>query len=239
MDASEGIEALWKTAAELDLQMPGRGEWVPLRSIRLEDSVTPRSEINEEMVQAYREVLDDLPPIMVQRDTFVLIDGRHRLEATIGVGDHVRIVEVDVPDIELHTAAVKANRGHGVPLTAKERERAGKRMIRERVTLNDTEIAEIVGVASSTVSRWRREGMEPDEPKQKAEPAAKKVKVRAGLDWMDEAQADLGEGAEAVAGEVDASALEGHLAQARRFLEVVDDLGGWVARYIVALEARS
>lgn len=235
-DASEGMEALWSTADELNRDIGGGGEWVPVRAIRVDESLTPRDDIDEGAVARYRDVLDALPPILVQRDTFTLIDGRHRLEAAVGIADHVRIIEVDCPDTELFEHAVRANRNHGQPLTAKERERAGKRLIRERPSLGNDEIGLIVGVSYSTVRRWREsldEAPAPPAPK-----AATPKKVRASLDWIDEAIADFEAGAEATAGEVDPEAIDGHIAQAERFAGYAASAGIWVDGYIKALKER-
>lgn len=236
--ANEGIAELWREAQELNEEYAIAGaEWVPVRAIVIDDSITPRSELNEDAVLAYREVLADLPPITVQRDTFVLIDGRHRLEAHIGVSDHIAVVEHDVSDHELFEAALRSNRAHGVPLTPKERERGGKRLIIERSQMSDGEIADAVGVSPTTVARWRREMVEP-EP-ERPEPGEKPKKIRASLDWMDEAMADFEQGAVQVADEVDPAAVEGHIAQARRFREYVGQVGLWTDAYLGALEARA
>lgn len=235
--ANEGIAEFWRVAQELNTEIGGEGEWVPVRSLVIDESLTPREELNEDAIEAYRERLEDLPPVTVQRDTFVLIDGRHRLEAHIGVSDHIRIVELDIEDYELFEYALRANRAHGVPLTARERERSGKRLISDRSTMSDQEIADILGVSTSTVVRWRREMTEPKAEREPVETAPKK-KIRASLDWMDEAMADFEEGAAAVAAEVDPEAVEGHLAQANRFREYIGQIGLWIDGYVRALEER-
>lgn len=243
--ASEGIAELWDIADALNRNYAVAGaEWVPIRSIVIDDSLTPRHELNTDAIEAYRGSSDSLPPIKVQKDTFVLIDGRHRLEAYIGLSDHIPVIELDVDDYDLFRTAVRENRAHGVILTTKERERAGRRLIAERPSLTDHEIAEDVGVSVHTVARWRKELAAPKPEREpaaetKRKPAAEtKRKVRASLDWMDEAIADFTQGAEATADAVDPDALEGHLAQAERFVGYAGQAVVWAEAYAAALRRR-
>lgn len=161
---SEGMRDLWNSAERLNRDFPGPGEWVPVRSIEVRRELTPRDgEPDRETCEKYAEAFDALPPIQVQRDTFVLIDGWHRLRSTrYAVRDHIRIIETDVSDDELEDAALVANVRHGRPLTAFERRNALEGLIRrhgpESVDpWHDERIASAVSVGVHHVRRITRE----------------------------------------------------------------------------------
>lgn len=159
-EGSEGIREIWSRAKQMP-RSPAGGEWVPWRTVRINPKILPReSEVpNAEMVRQYVEVFDQLPPIKVQQDTFVLIDGLHRLTAAAEAGsDFVRIVEDPVSDADLWVAAFEENALHGVPLNTKERVRAAKKYM--EIEPNNTKVASWAGVHRSSVIQWRR-GTEP------------------------------------------------------------------------------
>lgn len=162
-NANPGIRELWETAERL-APVPAGGTWVPWRAIEVRDELMPRARLDQDAVESYKPIIDELPPIEVQRDTFVLIDGWHRLRATSeGHRDHVRIVEVDVSDRDLFRRAIEANVGHGVALKQSERLAAARRLVKmsdaleagER--LSDAEIARVCGINRSTIVQWRAE----------------------------------------------------------------------------------
>ena len=49
--------------------------------LNLNDSVWPRSGLDEEAIERYRDCLEELPPIVVDRETMTVLDGWHRVEA--------------------------------------------------------------------------------------------------------------------------------------------------------------
>lgn len=149
----------WELAERRDQESPGPpgSRWVPRDVVFLKDGVSPRL-VDEEAVERYRWVLMDIPPIRVQRGTFVLIDGRHRLEAHYrGSSEVIRICEVDVADEDLAVAAFTANLEHGKPYTQAERI-AGLKML---VTVepyrswSSNQLASYVGLARNTVDKYR------------------------------------------------------------------------------------
>lgn len=165
---TEALEAAWSVAAVLNDQQAkytgeqakARGEFVPWEAIVVRDDLTPRRMTNPGQVQQYAEVFDELPPILVQRDTFVLIDGWHRLHSAPEAGrDHVRIVEMDCPDDELFAAALVANKGHGLPLAQSERVAGAKRLLAEHPDWSDSRIADLAGVSSRSVWQYRADAV--------------------------------------------------------------------------------
>ena len=59
-------------------------ETVDISKINLDEKIYPRERIDEQLVETYRQNLEagtDLPPLVVQKNTFTLVDGFHRYHA--------------------------------------------------------------------------------------------------------------------------------------------------------------
>lgn len=169
---SPGLEALkweWDAADKLNAEHPGQGEWVPRRTIFVDDSISPRSEANVDdvLVSHYANIFSLLPPIRVQKDTFRLIDGKHRLRASFESAastEHIRIVEVEVPDDELWLAAFDANAEHGRALKTDERVAFAKKLMKAFPGWSDAKVAERAGVSRNTVMKYRPSAKDPNAP---------------------------------------------------------------------------
>lgn len=146
----------WRQARELNATWPGEGEWVPWMAIWIKDGIQPRG-VDSEAVDRYADTFHALPPIRVQRDTFALIDGRHRLEAAPrAISDYIRIVEEDVTDDELEERAFLANIGHGLAYTLAERVQGLNLLMRLHPELDAAKLARMTGVSYDTAKRYRR-----------------------------------------------------------------------------------
>lgn len=151
-----GSEELWAKAAEMQRMDPREGEWVPKAAVDIRFELLPRRErvADRETVAQYREIWERLPPITVQRDTFVLIDGLHRFSAS--PSDFVRIVEVDVADEDLRHEAFRANMSHGRALTTAERVDHMRWLVRRHPDWSDGLVAEECGLSRTTVWQHRQ-----------------------------------------------------------------------------------
>jgi hypothetical protein len=110
-----------------------------------------------ERVRILVESPDELPPILVHRNTMRVIDGMHRLRAAIERGQPaiaVTYFDGGAADAFLH--AVRENVTHGLPLSRSDREAAVQRIIRMRTGLSDRAIAAVVGLSPPTVGAIRR-----------------------------------------------------------------------------------
>jgi hypothetical protein len=117
-----------------------------------------------EHVQVLAQATAILPPILVQRETMRVIDGMHRLRAARLLGrETIEVRFFDGTEAELLAAAVKANSGHGLPLTLADREAAASRMIGLVPWQSDRWIAELSGLAPGTVAAVRRRGGQTDQ----------------------------------------------------------------------------
>jgi len=129
---------------------------IPVASLVPADSPRLLGEVPEH-VQLLAESDQPLPPILVHRQTMRVIDGMHRLRATILRGeDTVEVVFVNCDAGEAFLVAVKSNIKHGLPLTRADREAAVVRIIKSHPQLSDRMIGSAVGLAPVTVAMVRQ-----------------------------------------------------------------------------------
>lgn len=107
-------------------------EMMRIDEIIIRQSVNPRKKIRSDIVEKYSEIIDLLPPVIVQKSTGVLIDGFHRVAAAKHVGKYqFPAEEIDIPDTELFSEACRRNNAHGLPLSKSERNEAIVKLYRE------------------------------------------------------------------------------------------------------------
>jgi len=137
---------------------PEGARWVPWRTVWIKDGIAPRG-VDRDTVESYTESFFDLPPILVQRGSFALIDGRHRLEAASRAlaGDSIRVREVDCSDDDLALKAFEANLANGRAYTSAEKKEGLKLMVRSYPHLAAAEIARRVGVHPETAITYKRQ----------------------------------------------------------------------------------
>ena len=116
-----------------------------------------RDRLDDSHVCALLEVIDQLPPIIVDKDTMTLIDGMHRLEA------YRRAARTVIPAIlfsgdetEALACAIRANVGHGKPLTLGERQTAAATLLSRCPERSDRWIAQVCALSHSTVRAIRK-----------------------------------------------------------------------------------
>ncbi|MFE2016887.1 ParB N-terminal domain-containing protein [Streptomyces sp. NPDC059499] len=108
-------------------------------------------------VQLLAENLHDLPPLLVQRSTMRIVDGRHRLAAARLNGVELLPVRwFEGSDADAFVAAVRLNTGQGLPLAGHERATAAARILASHPDWSDRWIASVCGVAPRTVAGLRR-----------------------------------------------------------------------------------
>ncbi|RPK85471.1 Transcriptional regulator NovG [Streptomyces sp. ADI97-07] len=114
--------------------------------------------LDEDHVQALVDVLESLPPLLVDRNSLRVIDGMHRLLAARLKGqEHVRVQFYDGDSDQAFLHSVRLNVQHGLPLTRADRRAAAERMFRTHPQLSDRAIATIAGLATKTVASLRVE----------------------------------------------------------------------------------
>lgn len=120
------------------------------------DSPRLRGE-DREHIGRLMEAEAELPPIVVHKDTYRVIDGMHRVRAALLNGHttiDVRFFAGNETDAYIYS--VRNNVAHGLPLTLADRKAATARIVAERPEMSDRSIAECAGVAARTVAAIRR-----------------------------------------------------------------------------------
>ncbi|MEU1483173.1 ParB/RepB/Spo0J family partition protein [Streptomyces sp. NPDC005752] len=131
-------------------------DMVPVTALGVGDSPRLRG-LDLSHVQLLAEHLDDLPPLLVQRSTMRILDGRHRLAAARLNGTELLPVRwFDGSDEDAFVAAVRLNRGQSLPLAGVERSTAATRIPTSHPHRSDRWIASVCGVAPRTVAALRR-----------------------------------------------------------------------------------
>lgn len=167
-ETSEAMQNLWARAdamndeRELPFGEEYSWEYVPVRAIEVREDIQPRDGTSQEAIERYAETFDDLPPALVQAETFVLIDGRQRLEAAALAGkDHIKASTVVIEDADLFLRAVEENSKHGLPLTATERLKAGRKLLALHPDMDNVELAKQTGIPRQTIWRWKEAKSQP------------------------------------------------------------------------------
>lgn len=129
---------------------------MPVRSVHVHHTVRVAG-VNQEHVAALAEAPDELPPIVVHRESMRVVDGVHRLWAARARGDtDIRAVFVDGDETATFVLAMQLNARHGLPLSHGDRAAAVDRLLSSCPQWSDRRIGAVVGVAHTTVARRRR-----------------------------------------------------------------------------------
>ena len=135
---------------------------VPIESIRFVKELYPRLKPHDEVIQRYRNAIDNLPPIMVARDG-ILVDGYHRWQAH--VREERQTIETvnlgNLADVEIWRASIEANSIHGEQLSVAEKKKEAIKgwgiqahlSIAERIA----DLAKLFGVSRDAVERWTKD----------------------------------------------------------------------------------
>lgn len=118
---------------------------------------SPREKVlDEDHVLALVEVIDRLPPIIVNEESMTVIDGVHRLEAFRRAGrDQIKVVYFAGDETGARVVAIQANIKHGKPLSPSERQAAARMLLSQCPELSDRWVGEVCGLSHSTAARLR------------------------------------------------------------------------------------
>jgi ParB-like nuclease domain len=119
---------------------------------------SPRqTKVDPDHVVALADVLDRLPPVVVDERSLTVIDGVHRLEAYKSVGrSHIPALLFRGSDMQALVIAIQANIQHGKPLSRSERQEAARALLCRCPERSDRWIGEVCGVSHTTVAVLRR-----------------------------------------------------------------------------------
>ncbi|MFF2012633.1 ParB/RepB/Spo0J family partition protein [Streptomyces sp. NPDC058195] len=130
-------------------------ERVPIASLVTSDSPRVAGE-DAEHVELLAGTENPLPPVVVHRPTMRLVDGLHRVQAALLRGeDSIEVRYVDGTAEDAFVLAVRLNAEHGMPLSRRDRAAAAERIIGSHAHWSDRRIAEVTGLAPTTISALR------------------------------------------------------------------------------------
>lgn len=148
---SEDDQARLRSPSPIDSQI----HRLAAQSLLAGDSPRLKGE-NNQHIEMLATSEEPLPPILVQRDTLRVVDGMHRLRATLMKGQETIAVQFfDGSEDEAFIRAVTENTKHGLPLTMADRQAAVARIIASYPQRSDRWVATTIGVASGTVASIR------------------------------------------------------------------------------------
>ncbi|MGW0885777.1 ParB/RepB/Spo0J family partition protein [Streptomyces sp. NPDC002671] len=129
---------------------------VPVAALLPGDS--PRSQgLDQEHATQLADYEGPLPPILVNRSDFRVIDGMHRLLAAhIRSQETIAVEFFDGSPEDAFLLAVEANVTHGLPLSLADRRAAASRIIASHPQMSDRAIARTSGLGSKAVAAIRR-----------------------------------------------------------------------------------
>lgn len=133
-----------------------------ITEIKVEMKYLPRIKLDLDTIERYKEayeICEDLPPLVVQKENHILIDGFHRFEAQKRLGyENVEVILMDIPEDEIYVTSIKCNRRHGLPFSREDRD-AQIRNLRFETTppLTYEEIGKAVLLSTSQIGAICRE----------------------------------------------------------------------------------
>jgi ParB-like chromosome segregation protein Spo0J len=112
--------------------------------------------VDESYAKLLASVVTPLPPIVVDSQTMVVLDGVHRLRAVVLRGEtYIRARYVSGSEPELLIVAIQANASHGKPLSLTDRKDAAGRLLSLAPDMSDRAVAGICGISPTTVGFLR------------------------------------------------------------------------------------
>lgn len=112
--------------------------------------------VDEAHARVLAESVEDLPPILVHRETMRVIDGAHRLRAAVLAGaEHIKARLFTGDDNCAFVLGVRANIAHGLPLSLSDRKAAAARVLSAYPEWSDRAVATATGLSARTVSGLR------------------------------------------------------------------------------------
>jgi hypothetical protein len=162
--SGEGLSpdvARFESGRKANLRLAPQPVDLALADLRSESMVRFRA-VDPRHVSVLAEVPDRWPPILVARQTMMVLDGVHRVAAARRRGMTsiaARLFEGN--EEEAFVEAVRSNVAHGLPLSLSERSWAARRLLAAQPERSDRATAEICGLDHKTVARLREQVRSP------------------------------------------------------------------------------
>lgn len=120
---------------------------VEIKTVKIDSDIYPRTKPSTAQVKLYRQNLDNLPPIEITKEHY-LVDGYHRILAhKAEKKDLIKALIIEIPRNEVLWESTKRNSKHGLSLNRKEKTSLAKKFFEQGKTID--EISDTVGVSKS------------------------------------------------------------------------------------------
>lgn len=135
---------------------------IKCNNVRFVKELYPRLKPHDDVVERYRDALDQLPPIIVARGG-ILVDGYHRWQAHVREElDDINVEDLgDLSDAEIIRESIKRNATHGQQLTRQDKQRMAGQLWQTLAHLKSDErtkdIAELLAVSERSVQAWTKD----------------------------------------------------------------------------------
>ena len=146
---------------------------MPCDEIRFVKELYPRLKPLDDVVERYRDALDNLPPITVARDG-VLVDGYHRWQAHVREKiDKIPVENLgNLTDAEIVRESIKRNATHGQQLSRADKQRMAGQLWQSMAHLANGErvgeLQELLGVSRDSIERWTKDARQAEQAEQRA-----------------------------------------------------------------------
>lgn len=135
---------------------------IPVSDVRFVKELYPRLKPHDDVVERYRDALEQLPPIVVARDG-VLVDGYHRWQAHVREGVQTIAAQNlgNLTDAEIVRESIRRNATHGQQLTRQDKQRMAGQLWASMAHLDAadriTDLVELLGVSRDAIERWTKD----------------------------------------------------------------------------------
>jgi len=137
-------------------------DMISIKDIVVKKEYYPRINLDEATIARYQEQYElgeSLPPLIIQKERHILIDGLHRLEAQKRLGwEEIEVELRDITEDEIYLTSIELNRRHGLPFSMEDRDEQIRKMRFEFDPPSTyIEIGQRVGLSMSRVGEICRE----------------------------------------------------------------------------------
>lgn len=135
---------------------------IPTSAVRFVKELYPRLKPHDDVVERYRDAIENLPPIVVARDG-VLVDGYHRWQAHVREGlEEIQAINLgNLTDAEIIRESIRRNATHGQQLSRSDKQRMAGHLWTALADLPASErvkdIAELLAVSERSVQNWTKD----------------------------------------------------------------------------------
>lgn len=145
---------------------------MPVTDVRFVKELYPRLKPSDEVIERYRDAIDNLPPITVARGG-IIVDGYHRWQAHVREdAETIDVVDLgNLSDAEIVRESIQRNATHGHQLTRADKKKLAGQLWVTFADMNGnrvTEIAQLLAVSERTVQDWTKDARKAEKEEQQA-----------------------------------------------------------------------